>query len=133
MKKFYVGIKGFITKDNKILLLRKSKAGFWEPPGGRIDNDESTTDALYRELHEEVLNIKEVQAGAIIGVYRLPKDIDGSTSLLLVYYLVHAFIEGEPELSEEHDDYIWADKTQALKLMPDIKEIIEKVFDRICI
>lgn len=128
MKKFYVGVKGFITKDGKILLLQKAGEGFWEAPGGRIDGDETIEEALSRELHEEVPNIKDIEIKDILGAHRLQKDIDGDTSLVLMYYLVRADIDGEPELSDEHDDYMWADRDEALKRMVDKREIIESVF-----
>ena len=51
MKTFYVGIKGVIVKDNKVLLLRKNptnSAEFWEMPGGRIDHNEAIEQGVLR-------------------------------------------------------------------------------------
>ncbi len=45
MKTFYVGIKGVIIKDGKVLMLRANtetgRRDMWGMPGGRIDNDET--------------------------------------------------------------------------------------------
>jgi len=131
MKTFYVGIKGFIAKDGKVLLLKKVGEDLWETPGGRIDGDETIQEALNRELHEEVANIKNIEIKDILGAHRLQKDINGDTSLVLIYYLVRADIDGIPELSDEHDDYMWADKDEALKAMADKRRIIEKIFEEL--
>ncbi len=131
MKKFYVGVKGFVVKDGKMLLLKKRGEGFWEVPGGRIDDDESIEQALRRELKEEVSNIGDANIGEIVGAHRLQKNVDSDISLVLVYFLVHATISGDPELSEEHEDFMWADKHEALQRMIDKKDIIETVFEKL--
>ena len=51
---------GLIIQNNKVLIGLRSKSdnggGLWEFPGGKIDIDESSVDAVIRELNEE-LNI----------------------------------------------------------------------------
>lgn len=128
-KKFYVGIKGFILKDGKLLLLEKAGGDFWEAPGGRINADETIEHTLARELKEEVPNIKNIQVGNIIGAFRLPKDIDGDTSLTLIYYRVSADFDGDPEISDEHSAWKWADEEEALKLMVEKADLIKKAFN----
>ncbi|WP_456403738.1 (deoxy)nucleoside triphosphate pyrophosphohydrolase [Hydrogenimonas sp.] len=50
-----------IQKDNKVLLARRSKnqnlAGYWEFPGGKLEEGETLQHCLERELFEE-LNVK---------------------------------------------------------------------------
>jgi 8-oxo-dGTP diphosphatase len=50
-------------KDKVYLSLRQkhqSYAGFWEFPGGKVDDDETYLDCLTRELYEEVgISVKE--------------------------------------------------------------------------
>src|SRR3970282_420537 len=47
-----------LRDDGRFLLTRrpagKAYAGYWEFPGGKIENGESADDALRRELHEEL-------------------------------------------------------------------------------
>jgi len=49
---------GVIIADNKILICRRKKgekhAGYWEFPGGKIEEGEDPKEALHRELEEEL-------------------------------------------------------------------------------
>ena len=51
-------VAGLIAQDEKILLARrllnKSFAGYWEIPGGKVEENESDEDAIQRELSEEL-------------------------------------------------------------------------------
>lgn len=64
MKKIlWVVAAALVTSDFKVLLSRrpngKNLAGFWEYPGGKIEQGETPEDALCRELQEELcLTIK---------------------------------------------------------------------------
>jgi 8-oxo-dGTP pyrophosphatase MutT (NUDIX family) len=118
MKTFYVGIKGVIVNDDKVLIVKgTAERDFWEVPGGRIDGDETIEQALHRELREELPNIKSIVLHKILDAYRVPKDIDGDTSLVLVFYKVSADFDGEPQVSEEHSESKWASKSEALDLV----------------
>jgi len=123
VKTFYVGIKSVIVKDDKVLLLRANKAqgrrDIWEMPGGRIDGDETILQALNRELQEELPNIKNIKIYEILHAHRLPWDIDGDKSLVLIFYRVSADFDSDPQISDEHVDWQWADKQAALELTPE--------------
>jgi 8-oxo-dGTP diphosphatase len=53
-----VAIAFFRSRDQKYLICRRgpaeSGAGAWEFPGGKIDADETETEALVREIQEEL-------------------------------------------------------------------------------
>lgn len=123
MKTFYVGIKGVVVKGGKVLVLRANKElerrDIWEMPGGRIDGGETTEQTLNRELLEELPNIKNVQIHEILHAFRLPWDIVGDKSLFLTFYRVTADFDGDPQISEEHVDWKWADVTEATELVED--------------
>ncbi len=133
MKTFYVGIKGVIVREGKVLVLRANKAqgrrDMWEMPGGRINAGETIEEALVRELKEELPNIKNIEPGELLYAHRLPWDIDGDKSLVLIFYRVNADFEGEPQFSNEHVAVQWAGKDLALQLTEQhIHPAIHKAF-----
>ena len=51
-----VSVDGVIIRDNKILLIKRGNEpfkGFWALPGGYVDWNESTEEAVAREMMEE--------------------------------------------------------------------------------
>jgi len=127
-KLFNVGIKAVIVDNNKVLLL-KHDAGFWDVPGGRMDADESIEETLNRELREELPNIKSFKVQNIVSATRIHKDIKPDVSLVLIFFRVTATFSGEPQISDEHVDYAWATKEEALKLVNDnFKSVINLAF-----
>lgn len=133
-KKFFVGIKGVITKDDKVLLIKASQEvegrDHWEVPGGRIDQNESIQDALLRELQEEVPSIKNVEQHEILYAHRIQHDVKGDISLVLIFYRVSAeFEDNKILLSEEHVDYKWATLEEAVTLAhPTVATAIKAAF-----
>lgn len=59
------------NKTNHILLTSRPEgkvlAGYWEFPGGKIEDDETVLEALSRELQEELNIIINVDSANIIG------------------------------------------------------------------
>lgn len=43
-----------IVEEGKILLLYREDASHWEVPGGKVEDDESPTEAAVREAEEEI-------------------------------------------------------------------------------
>lgn len=64
-------VASVIVKNNRVLIARRPRnvhqGGKWEFPGGKIENDESVTDALVRELKEE-LGIKATRFRPLIKI-----------------------------------------------------------------
>ncbi len=62
-----VSIKGFLCRDNEILLLKTAgTTGKWELPGGRADFGESVEETLRREMKEE-LGFEKVEMGKLMN------------------------------------------------------------------
>ena len=110
-KLFNVGVKAVVRNDNSLLLLRRElKDGleFWDLPGGRIEGDETFQETLVRELNEELPNAKVLHMSeSIEGVFRVSRDVENETGLILLYYTVDMEIPEELEISDEHKYYRW--------------------------
>ncbi len=52
---FVVAQKAVLIRDDKCLILeRADKPGFWELPGGRVDQGETDQESFRREIKEEI-------------------------------------------------------------------------------
>ncbi|HUT22489.1 MAG TPA: NUDIX hydrolase [Candidatus Bipolaricaulota bacterium] len=72
------GVKAFIKKDNKFLIVKahiNDDLYFWDLPGGKVDFGESPFDALRREVKEEVF--LDVEIKEPLGIWWFFKEIDG--------------------------------------------------------
>lgn len=80
-----------------------SYGGFWELPGGKIEDEEVADNALIRELQEE-LNI-DVQAFKYIDMYQ-----DDS-----IFYLYHVrSFSGLPQLKAGQISYNWVENEKLI-------------------
>jgi len=93
-----------IEKKGKILAARRKPgshlAGYWEFPGGKMEDGESPEECLHRELAEEF------KIDSNIGLFIAESIYDYGTKVIrLMAYLVD-HVEGEFELID-HDDIRW--------------------------
>ena len=128
--KIVVAVKGVIIHDNKVLIVQRSaddetEPNTWECVGGKIDFGEELEDALMREVTEEV--------GLTVSVDRLLyaatfKRSEHRQVVILTYSCTTD--DSTVTLSYEHQDYLWANREQMMRLLP--KSIIDD-FNRNCI
>jgi len=67
-----ISVRGIIFREGKIFLQRNHGNDFWSLPGGKLENDESLTDCLIRELREEI-DI-EAKVGRLLFVQQFPNS-----------------------------------------------------------
>ncbi len=97
-----VVVCGVVIRDGTVLAARRTYppelAGFWECPGGKVESGESETDALARELEEE------------LGITVTVRDRIGPDCALGNGYVLHAYraelLSGEPSPTV-HDAIRW--------------------------
>lgn len=131
----FVGAKGLVVYEKRVLLLRESTAyedrsgaaGKWDMPGGRIKPDETTREGLVREIQEESgLNIAEV--GPVLGLFDGFPEIKGEKCHVVRVYFLCRPENDEVCLSGDHDAFEWVDpKHIGIKdLKDDIGEILRR-------
>ena len=115
-------------KTRKFLLLKRVNNPFWEFPKGHIEEDETPSEALKREITEET-GIKAIQIiKEIDKIYFSIKKENLIKKRIIIYYLVKTKDEFV-NLSPEHSEYLWVDYKDVLTYLEfdDIKEIFQKV------
>lgn len=118
-------IEYFLTKRLK----RAHQGGKWEFPGGKVEDGETVTQALTRELTEEV-GIEVLTCQPFMQINHLYKDTTTSTRVNLDVFIVDNFL-GEPSAQEGQGE-IWCSLAQLVELdFPEANQaIIEKLLEK---
>ena len=110
-----------IIRDGEILLLYREDEGHWEVPGGKVEEDESPTEAAVRKADEEIGVEVELEKPFYSGEFQKDDEI----------YLWHGYIastDGEPEIMEEDrfEKMIWADPVDLddMSLAPNLDMVL---------
>jgi 8-oxo-dGTP diphosphatase len=89
---------GAVLREDRVLLSKRAihqhQGGLWEFPGGKVDNTESVTAALVRELREELA----IEARRMEPLIQIPHDYGDKCVLLDVWVVTH--FGGEPQGQE---------------------------------
>lgn len=96
-----------IIEDGKIMLLYRENEGHWEVPGGKVEEDESPTEAAIREAKEEIGVKVDLQKPFYSGEFQHDDEI----------FLWHGYIaevkEGKPESQEDKFEKLeWFDGSE---------------------
>jgi 8-oxo-dGTP diphosphatase len=99
----HVVVAAAIERDGCFLAARRTRpprdAGFWEFPGGKVEAGETESEALVREIREEL--------GVVIEVtQRVPGEWPLRDGWVLHLYVAH-LLDGEPQPLEQHDELRW--------------------------
>lgn len=98
----------FLTPEGLMLFVKRSGSGDhggeWAIPGGTVEPGESMIEAAFRECREE-LGGDFPEDGAILPLTRATSD-EGVDFMTYVDAISEEF---QPDINDEHDDYVWAD------------------------
>jgi len=118
--------------NNKVLLIKrgdggKTYRGYWQFPEGKKEEGESIETALGREILEEV-GLKMVSA-KFTDIFVSKISVD-EKKYLVVRSVFEVKCEGNVKVGDEHDEYGWFGKDEALmlKLLAGVSEVIERLF-----
>jgi ADP-ribose pyrophosphatase YjhB (NUDIX family) len=96
-------VEGVLERDGKVLLSRRGiepRRGYWDLPGGFLEEGEEPLDGLAREFREETG--LEVRAREWLGTHLEPYD---HYFVLGLTWLVEA--DGEPRAADDADELAW--------------------------
>jgi 8-oxo-dGTP diphosphatase len=122
-----LAVSAVIFRDGKVLLVRRARSpgkGFYSLPGGRVEFGESLHTALTREVDEETgLRIEILGLAGWREV--LPSAAGGGHYLIMSF--AARWVEREPMLNDEHDDFTWLAPGDFgdLKLTGGLLEVVE--------
>jgi ADP-ribose pyrophosphatase YjhB (NUDIX family) len=121
-----LAVSAAIFRDGKVLLVRRARSpakGFYSLPGGRVEFGESLSAALHREVDEET-GLKIELLGLAGWREVLPQAVGAGHYLILSF--AARWLDKEPHLNEEHDDFKWLapEEIGALKLTGGLEEIV---------
>lgn len=117
-----------LVRDRAVLLARRTRpkatAGMWEMPGGKVEPGETDTQALQREITEE-LGVA-IEVGGFVAEHPIP----GVGTLRV--YLAGILDDAEPRLLDHHDQLRWVREDQvrrarALPLAPGDESLLPAV------
>jgi 8-oxo-dGTP pyrophosphatase MutT (NUDIX family) len=115
--KFHV-VSCFVEHDGKILLLHrqdhKPQGGTWAVPAGKVENNESISGCIVREVREEIgIIVPEEKLTFFESLYVKYSDYD------FIYHIFHLLLETPVQIdlnTSEHKNFQWLTPRAALKL-----------------
>lgn len=84
-----------IIEDGRILLLYRPDNSWWEVPGGKVEEEESPTQAAVRETKEEIGVEVELEKPFYTGEFQHEEE------LFTWYGYISSIKDGRPELKED--------------------------------
>ena len=112
---------GLVRKDKLVLIIRNKRRG-WEIPGGTIEQGETITEALKREIQEESGILCEPEH--LTGIYQnlIVKDGYGPLEGMKLPPIINLafickYISGEASASEEAEDVRWVTPEEATRMV----------------
>jgi mutator protein MutT len=103
-----VAVAGLVRNPRNQILLLHSPRGDWEFPGGQVEEGETLTQALQREILEETGITASV--GALVGVY---SNILRQPPIVMLDFLCE-WVAGEPTPSNESTTVEWVAREDVL-------------------
>lgn len=115
-----------INKDKKIFAARRKEdldfGGYWEFPGGKLEEAENSSQALQRELQEELGVVPEIGP----ELHRLSWK-NKLSDFVLIAHIIHHELEDLALVDHDQSDWFSIDDIASLQLMVADMALLPKV------
>lgn len=81
MKTLNIATACFLNDQQELLVVRKKNTSAWMLPGGKLDGDETASEALVRELAEELQIDVDISALRFLGTFSAVAANEANTSV----------------------------------------------------
>ena len=88
MHTLHIATACFVNQQQELLVVRKQNTSAWMLPGGKLDADETASQALIRELQEELQLTVDVSALRCIGAFDAVAANEANTRVHAQAFLV---------------------------------------------
>jgi dATP pyrophosphohydrolase len=117
-----------VRRGEEYLVVHRTPRGgaYWHGIAGGLEEGETYAQAAARELYEETgLDARPTE---VAEPFEYPSDADG-TPITVGCYLVDVPKGWEPALNDEHDDYRWCSRDDAVELLywPEPKALLRSL------
>ena len=103
-----VAVGGLVTNaKGQVLMIKSPRYGDWEFPGGQVEERETLTHALEREVFEETGITVKVKS--LVGIYSNTRE----PSIVMMDFICEYF-SGEPKISAESSQVEWVNRDEVL-------------------
>lgn len=124
-----VGAAALIVREGSLLMDQRADDGAWRLPAGRVEDDETVSDAVVREVREET-GLETVSV-SLFGIFsdptRIVEYLDGNVFGLVTIAFRVVTEDAEPIVSEESRDlrFVRPDEVDSMRLFPTHRPIIK--------
>ena len=113
-----VAVGGLVTNESgQVLLIRSPRYGDWEFPGGQVEESETLTHALVREVLEETGITVKVKS--LVGIYSNTRK----PSIVNMDFICE-YVSSEPRTSVESSQVEWVERGEVFSRIK--REVIYK-------
>ncbi len=131
MKRPEIAVSGIITKNNKVLLIKRGHEpakGWWSVPGGHVEWGEHIQEALIREVREECnIDVKPIRLFSIIEA--IDKKTPPDYHFILIDYIAE-YVSGNPTIGSDASDIGWFSENELdnMKVVPSVLKVLKSYF-----
>ena len=131
----FLAVSAAIIRDGRVLVARRARApalDIWTMPGGVVEQGETLTEALVREIREETAMTIEPVSLAGHREVLVHDDAKRVSRHFVILCFASRWISGEPQLNEELAEARWLRPAElaSLNTTEGLAEIVAAAFER---